>query len=191
RTGPPRARARRVVGSPPLCLRPPPREDRGQGAGAHAAPRGGAVAGRRRRPRGTARGASRSGAARAPDQVRGACRAGRRRARMRTIGVALIGAVLALGPLRRDAAAHALSPALLEVEEIAGDRIAVAWKLSAFQPAGAALDPVLPPECVADTAPAETVGADSITTRWTARCPGGLVGRAVGVDGLATGKTDA
>ena len=110
---------------------------------------------------------------------------------MRALGAALMAAVLALGPFRGSAAAHALSPALLEIEELAGERVAVAWKISVFQPTGAALEPVLPPDCVAETPPADTAATDSITTRWTAHCPGGLVGREVGVDGLATGKTDA
>ncbi len=110
---------------------------------------------------------------------------------MRALGAALMTAVLALGPFRGSAAAHALSPALLEIEELAGERVAVAWKISVFQPTGAALEPALPPDCVAETPPANTAATDSITTRWTAHCPGGLVGREVGVDGLATGKTDA
>ncbi len=110
---------------------------------------------------------------------------------MRALGAALMAAVLALGPFRGSAAAHALSPALLEIEELAGERVAVAWKISVFQPTGAALEPVLPPDCIAETPPADTAATDSITTRWTAHCPGGLVGREVGVDGLATGKTDA
>ena len=110
---------------------------------------------------------------------------------MRALGAALMAAVLALGPFRGSAAAHALSPALLEIEELAGERVAVAWKISVFQPTGAALEPVLPPDCIAETPPADTAATDRITTPWTAHCPGGLVGREVGVDGLATGKTDA
>src|SRR5439155_1662228 len=84
-------------------------------------------------------------------------------------------ATLALEPFRGSATAHALSPALLEIEELAGERVAVAWKISVFQPTGAALEPVLPPDCVAETPPADTAATDSITTRWTAHCPGGLV----------------
>jgi hydrogenase/urease accessory protein HupE len=111
---------------------------------------------------------------------------------MRALGVATLAALVALGPLGGRARAHPLSPALLQVEELAGNRFAVAWKISVFQPIGATLRPVLPAECVAETPPAETAGADSITARWTARCgPGGLAGRDLGVDGLATGKTDA
>jgi hydrogenase/urease accessory protein HupE len=111
---------------------------------------------------------------------------------MRALRVATLAALVALGPLGGRARAHPLSPALLQVEELADNRLAVTWKISAFQPSGSTLRPILPAECLADRAPAETAGADSITARWTARCgPGGLAGRDVGVDGLATGKTDA
>src|SRR5437867_11562328 len=110
---------------------------------------------------------------------------------MRALGAALMTAVLALGPFRGSAAAHALSPALLEIEELAGERVAVAWKISVFQPTGAALEPVLPPDCIAETPPADTAPTHSITTRWTAHCPGGLVGRELRADGPATAKTAA
>ena len=100
----------------------------------------------------------------------------------------IVAAVLAL---RATAGGHALSPALLEVSELGDARIAVAWKMSAFQAPGATLGAVLPADCVPEAEPAETVGADSVTERWTARCGAGLVGREVGVDGLAVGKTDA
>jgi len=53
---------------------------------------------------------------------------------MRALGAALMTAVLALGPFRGSAAAHALSPALLEIEELAGERVAVAWKISVTNP---------------------------------------------------------
>ena len=101
-------------------------------------------------------------------------------------------AATALVALRTSAGAHALSPALLELEELAGGRVAVGWKVSVFQAPGATLRPVLPAGCIPETEPSETAGPDSVTTRWTVRCdPGGLVGREIGVDGLAVGKTDA
>ena len=101
-------------------------------------------------------------------------------------------AVLVLGALPTRAGAHGLSPGLLELEELPGDRLAVTWQMPLFQAPGGTLRPVLPSDCVAEGEPSETVGTDRITDRWTARCgPGGLVGRDVGVDGLATGKTDA
>jgi hydrogenase/urease accessory protein HupE len=93
--------------------------------------------------------------------------------------------------LRSSAGAHALSPALLAVQELGDARIAVAWKMSVFQAPGATLTPVLPGDCLPEADPAETAGVDSVTERWTARCAAGLVGREIGVDGLAVGKTDA
>jgi len=105
---------------------------------------------------------------------------------MRGAAVALL-VLLAAGR----AGAHGVAPALLEIAELPGERVNVAWKISIVQPTGAVLRPVLPSECVADAPPDDSPGADNITARWTAHCPGGLVGREVGVDGLATGKTDA
>jgi len=86
---------------------------------------------------------------------------------------------------------HAMAPALLEIAEEGGSRLAVTWKTSLFAPTGVTLRPVLPADCVDESAPVETSGAESITARWTVRCAQGLTGRSVGVDGLATGKTDA
>src|SRR4029079_3069229 len=110
---------------------------------------------------------------------------------MSTAAVKMMAVVFMLTLLEGTASAHALSPALLDIEELADARIAVWWKISIVQPTGATLQPVLPADCAAEAAPEETANMDSITARWTARCPGGLVGRTVGVEGLATGKTDA
>jgi len=111
---------------------------------------------------------------------------------MTPLRAASIAVLVTLGALSGRAVAHSLSPALLEIDELAGNRLAVSWKMSIYQGPGVTLRPVLPPECVPETEPSETAGVDSVTARWTAHCgPGGLVGRDVGVDGLATGKTDA
>jgi hydrogenase/urease accessory protein HupE len=111
---------------------------------------------------------------------------------MSSVRTAAIAVLVLVGALGTTAGAHSLSPALLELEELGGDRVGVAWKTSLFQAPGATLRPVLPSECVAETETSETAGTDSVTARWMAHCgPGGLVGREVGVEGLATGKTDA
>jgi len=89
------------------------------------------------------------------------------------------------------ARAHTMAPALLEIDEQTGGRLAVSWKTSAVVPTGVRLRPVFPADCVEETAPTELSGAESIVSRWTARCDRGLTGRSIGVDGLTTGKTDA
>lgn len=88
--------------------------------------------------------------------------------------------------------AHPMAPVLFEIEELTANRFALTWKVGRLQPVGVALRPVLPRDCVDETAPAETVAAEFVRLRWIVRCgPEGLVGRSVGVEGLATGKTDA
>ena len=98
------------------------------------------------------------------------------------LGLAIAGGV---------ARAHTMAPALLEIEEQTSGRLAVSWKTSVVVPTGVRLLPVLPDDCVEETAPTELPGTESIVSRWTVRCARGLTGRSVGVDGLTTGKTDA
>ena len=95
--------------------------------------------------------------------------------------------VLAAGLAR----AHTMAPALLEIAEQPANRLAISWKTSLAVPTGVTLRPILPEDCVVDSPAAETMGPDSITTRWTVRCAQALTGRRIGVEGLATGKTDA
>jgi hydrogenase/urease accessory protein HupE len=100
--------------------------------------------------------------------------------------------LLLAGSFPRFAGAHGMAPALLEIEELAEHRLAVSWKIPMRQPTGVTLTPVLPPECIRDSAVDETSGIDSVTARWVVRCDAqGLVGRTVGVEGLTTGQTDA
>ncbi|HXJ37610.1 MAG TPA: HupE/UreJ family protein [Candidatus Eisenbacteria bacterium] len=89
------------------------------------------------------------------------------------------------------AGAHAMAPALLEIAEQGSSLFTVTWKTSLMAPTGVTLQPILPADCADETARTETPGVESITTRWTVRCTRGLAGGTVGVDGLATGKTDA
>jgi len=105
---------------------------------------------------------------------------------------ALVVALALLLSWTRGAAAHSMAPALFEINELSAGRYAIAWKVGVVQPLGLTLRPVLPAACVEDTEPAQTATADSVTTRWVVDCGGqGLVGRTIGVAGLATGKTDA
>ena len=108
--------------------------------------------------------------------------------RMRaSIAMALL---VTIGSVGRTSA-HPLAPALLEIAESPGGDLAVLWKESLFAVPGAALRPVLPPDCVMVGAPIAEDGVESTITRWTARCARPLVGREVGVDGLVAGKNDA
>jgi hydrogenase/urease accessory protein HupE len=108
------------------------------------------------------------------------------------LGAALV-VVLALGGLvAARAGAHALSPALLVLREGAAGIVEVTWKVPLLQLTGADLRPLLPAGCA--TVGGETMqeDAESLTTAWRVDCgSAGLVGRRVGVTGLAAAKTDA
>ncbi len=108
----------------------------------------------------------------------------------RRLGAALAG-VVALA-LAVPAAAHRLAPSLLSIEEQADGALAVEFKMARQQPSGARIEPELPEDCVAASEPRVEADAASVTVRWTARCgPEGLVGRRVGVSGLAESATNA
>ena len=90
------------------------------------------------------------------------------------------------------ARAHPLSPALLELRELGGGRVAVTWKGSLLVAPGAEVAPVLPPGCRDESAPATSSDGDSVTRRWTMMCDArGLIGARVGFTGLGNAKTDA
>jgi hydrogenase/urease accessory protein HupE len=88
--------------------------------------------------------------------------------------------------------AHPLAPALLEVEELADGTANVLWKTSNLRLPGASVFPRLPSHCAMASQPRGTERSNSITTRWKVDCrPTGLIGQAIGVEGLGTAKTDA
>jgi hydrogenase/urease accessory protein HupE len=103
-------------------------------------------------------------------------------------GVVALLVALAPGP----AGAHPLAPALLELRELGGGRVAVSWKRSLLGVPGVEVAPVLPPGCRGESAPLATSDADSVTSTWTMACaPEGLVGARIGFTGLGDAKTDA
>ena len=81
---------------------------------------------------------------------------------------------------------------MLDIREEPGGTAAVTWRLPAVRLPGAEPVPVLPASCRPISAPtADTEGA-TVATRWRVDCgPDGLVGRALGVDGLGPARTDA
>lgn len=90
------------------------------------------------------------------------------------------------------AVAHPLTPALLDVRELEGGRLAVFWKSSLLRAPGALVAPELPPDCRSETAPQVVSDGESAVKTWTARCASpGLVGRRVGVTGLGPARIDA
>jgi hypothetical protein len=88
--------------------------------------------------------------------------------------------------------AHPLAPALLDLRELGGGRVAVTWKSSLFGVPGAQVAPVLPPHCRNEGVPNSTTDGDSVTATWTMACDAaGLVGERVGCRGLDEARIEA
>lgn len=97
-----------------------------------------------------------------------------------TLGVALAAPALA----------HQFAPALLELDELSATRAKVAWKQPAVKVQGSRLQPVLPPECQGIGAPEVITEGTGLRASWEIECPGGLAGKSVGVDGIASSQAD-
>jgi hydrogenase/urease accessory protein HupE len=105
----------------------------------------------------------------------------------------LVGALLlALSVLAgaAPAMAHQFAPALLEIEELSAEEAAVRWKQPAVRVQGSQLRPVLPVECEGIGDPEVRKEGTGIRARWKIRCPGGLAGKSVGVEGIAGSQAD-
>jgi hydrogenase/urease accessory protein HupE len=97
-----------------------------------------------------------------------------------------LGVLAAAAPAR----AHQFAPALLEIEELSAEEAAVRWKQPAVRVQGSQLRPVLPVECEGIGDPVVQKEGSGIRAAWRMRCPGGLAGKAVGVEGIAGSQAD-
>ena len=86
------------------------------------------------------------------------------------------------------AAAHQFAPAALALEEISEDRIDVSWKQPVVRVMGSRLRPTLPPECEGIADPVVRTEGTGMRATWQIRCPGGLAGKTVGVEGIAASR---
>lgn len=99
--------------------------------------------------------------------------------------------LVAVAALARGAAAHPLSPALLQIEEQAGGLVEVAWRTAAVQFSDVVLRPRIPAGCRREGEPVQSAGATDLVERWTMRCSKqGLTGSEIAVDGLPASRTD-
>jgi hydrogenase/urease accessory protein HupE len=98
----------------------------------------------------------------------------------------LLAAALGPAPL----VAHQFAPAVLELQEIEPGRTAVRWKQPAVRVQGSRLRPVLPGSCQGIGTPDLQREGSGMVARWEISCPGGLVGRTLGVEGIATSRAD-
>ena len=104
-----------------------------------------------------------------------------------------LAALLAIGTalaLASTAAAHRFAPALLELRELEAGRVAVSWKQPLIRVMGSELRPVLPPECSGIGEPRVERDGTGMRASWELACPTGLVGRTLGVEGIAGSRAD-
>jgi hydrogenase/urease accessory protein HupE len=102
----------------------------------------------------------------------------------------LAGSLLLAMAAAAPARAHQFAPALLEIDELSGEEAAVRWKQPAVRVQGSQLRPVLPAECEGLGDPQVQKEGTGIRAAWRMRCPGGLTGKAVGVEGIAGSQAD-
>lgn len=86
--------------------------------------------------------------------------------------------------------AHELRPAYLDIRETTTGDFAVVWKTPALGEMRLGLYVRLPETCSPKGDPVNSFEAGAYFERWTARCPGGLKGRILAIDGLRTSLTD-
>lgn len=103
----------------------------------------------------------------------------------KTLLAGLLGVALAAPAL-----AHQFAPALLELEELSAERARVSWKQPAVKVQGSQLRPVLPPECRGVGEPKIETQGTGLRATWEIACPGGLAGKSVGVEGIASSQAD-
>lgn len=107
--------------------------------------------------------------------------------RRRLLALAVV-AVLAPGRVVR---AHPLAPSLLEVREHAAGMLTVRWKTPSTRVPGSTMTPALPTGCrvLAERFPDST--PLDVVTEWDLACDGGgIVGRRLGVHGIASSRAD-
>lgn len=107
-----------------------------------------------------------------------------------SVGRCLLAALLVAVAVGTAARAHQFAPALLEVEELTADEAAVSWKQPAVRVQGSQLRPVLPVECEGIGNPEVKKEGTGMRASWRMRCPGGLSGKSVGVEGIASSQAD-
>ena len=102
----------------------------------------------------------------------------------------LLGAI-ALGGCAREALAHPLAPALLELRESSAGVTEVLWKTPLLKPSGSAIVPLLPTSCRSLSPPVVVEGPGSLSSRWSVRCESGWIGQTLSVEGLDETRTSA
>ncbi len=87
------------------------------------------------------------------------------------------------------ARAHELRPGYLELRQSDAETYQVLWKVPAKGDLRLSLEARLPPECSAGAKSVRST-AEARVERWSARCPGGVEGKRIHVEGLSATMTD-
>lgn len=102
----------------------------------------------------------------------------------------VLGAILCLALLGGGgAAAHEVRPVFLDIRETGPGRYEVTWKLPVANGMALPVRPRFPPGCTAGQGVARLNGGAAVT-RITLRCPKGLAGEAIVLDGLSRTMVD-
>jgi hypothetical protein len=102
----------------------------------------------------------------------------------------LAAAALVLAAFARPASSHELRPGYLELRETEPHVFATLWKVPARGDQRFGIRPVLPAHCAPLSPPDSTLTSDAYVERGTVRCPGGLEGHPLAIDGLTATMTD-
>ncbi len=108
---------------------------------------------------------------------------------MRTVRLVILSVILA-GTFVPAAQAHESRPAYLQITLNDGDEVRVLLKVPARGASRLGLYLKMPADCVAAAEPAKFLIDNAFTERSLFTCDGGLVGKTVSIDGLASTLTD-
>jgi hydrogenase/urease accessory protein HupE len=88
------------------------------------------------------------------------------------------------------AAPHALQPGFLDLKALGGDAWRVYWKVPTAGSGPLPIEAVLPETCAPRRPEALTFDGSAFVAQWVARCPDGLEGGTVAIEGLDRTETD-
>jgi hydrogenase/urease accessory protein HupE len=88
------------------------------------------------------------------------------------------------------ASGHEVRPGYLELRQTGADTWSVLWTVPAQGEMRLSIHPQFPASCALASEPIALQAAGAYTERTTIACKGGLVGLAIGIDGLSTTMTD-
>ena len=104
----------------------------------------------------------------------------------RLLGILVLSAAGVFGAA---AHAHEVRPGFLEIRALGSEAFDVLWKVPANGDYRLAMYVKLPATCSGAPSSGTFIGG-AFVERWRAKCPGGLVGKTVSIDGLSATRTD-